>query len=73
MHKDGPGRKANIHNKVRFLHSTKTDRAGKQTQTILEGKIKEYTAAGGYLIQVTSMTLHGTLCNRGEADILEVL
>ena len=65
--------KANIHNKVRFLHSTKSDSTGKQTQTILEGKVKEYTAAGGYLIQVTSQTLQGTLCNRGEADILEVL
>ena len=65
--------KANINNKVKFLHSTKADKAGKQIPTILEGKVKEYTAAGGYLIQVTSMTLNGTLCNRGEADILEVL
>ena len=65
--------KANIHNKVRFLHSTKADRTGKEHQTILEGKVKEYTAAGGYLIQVTSKILNGTLCNRGEADIIEVL
>ena len=65
--------KANINNKVRFLHSAKADRTGKQIQTILERKVKEYTASGGYLIQVTSLTLQGTLCNRGEADILEVL
>ena len=64
---------ANIHNKVRFLHSTKADKNGKESQTILEGKVKEYTTAGGYLIQVTSKILNGTLCNRGEADIIEVL
>ena len=65
--------KANINDKVRFVHSIKTDRSEKGTQTILEGKVKEYTAAGGYLIQVTSATLQGTLCNRGEADIIEVI
>ena len=65
--------KANINNKVRFLHSAKVDRTGKQIPTILEGKVNEYTASGGYLIQVTSLTLQGTLCNRGEVDILEVL
>ena len=65
--------KAKINSEVRFIHSTKADRTGKQTQTVLEGKVKQYTVAGGYLIQVTSMSLHGTLCNRGEADIIEVL
>jgi len=65
--------KANINNKVRFLHSTKADKTGKQIPAILEGKVKEYTASGGYLIHVSSATLNGTLCNRGEADIIEVL
>lgn len=63
----------NIGNLVSFVHSTKTDRSGKEHKSIMTGRIAGYAASGGYLIEVTTGAMIGTICNRPESDILEVI